>query len=55
MLRRLLDPRTAGPLHGPLLSVLRIMTGALFMQHGAQKLLGMFGGVAPETPAKQAA
>ncbi len=27
-----------------LLSVLRIGTGLLFMQHGAQKLLGIFGG-----------
>ena len=48
MLRRLLDPRTAGPLHGPLLSVLRIMTGALFMQHGVQKLFGLL--LPPDRP-----
>lgn len=54
-----LDPRpTAGP--GSLaarlasyrpaaLAVLRIGAGLLFMQHGAQKLFGMFGGVG-DTP-----
>jgi putative oxidoreductase len=29
-------------------AVLRIGAGLLFMQHGAQKLLGMFGGMGPE-------
>jgi putative oxidoreductase len=31
----------AGPLH----ALLRIVAGLLFMQHGAQKLFGMFGGM----------
>ena len=31
-----------------LLSVLRIVAALLFMQHGAQKLFGWFGGVGPE-------
>lgn len=30
------------------LSAFRIVTGFLFWQHGAQKLLGMFGGFGPE-------
>ncbi|HKG95836.1 MAG TPA: DoxX family protein [Gemmatimonadaceae bacterium] len=30
---------------GRILSILRIMTGLLFMQHGGQKLLGWFGGM----------
>jgi len=38
---------------GPLLSVLRIMTGLLFLQHGTSKYLGLpvskFTGVAPMT------
>ncbi|MCG8467445.1 MAG: DoxX family protein [Gemmatimonadetes bacterium] len=29
-------------------ALLRIMTGLMFWQHGAQKLLGMFGGVGPD-------
>jgi putative oxidoreductase len=29
----------------PVLALLRVVAGLLFMQHGAQKLLGMFGGV----------
>jgi putative oxidoreductase len=34
----------AGPLH----AFLRIVVGLLFMQHGAQKLFGMFGGMGGE-------
>lgn len=33
-----------------LLSVLRIITAFLFMQHGAQKLFGAFGGIPGGTP-----
>ncbi len=35
---------TVGRAEPVLLTVLRIGAGLLFMQHGAQKLLGMFGG-----------
>ncbi len=31
-------------------ALLRIVAGLLFVQHGAQKLLGAFGGVPPEVP-----
>lgn len=40
------DRRT--DLVGTVKAVLRIGAGLLFMQHGAQKLLGWFGGVGPE-------
>jgi putative oxidoreductase len=33
-----------------LLSILRIVTGFLFMQHGAQKLFGFLGGIPGGTP-----
>lgn len=48
MLRQLLDPRIPGWLHGTLHSLLRAMTGALFMQHGVQKLFGLL--LAPDRP-----
>ncbi len=31
-------------------AVMRIFTGLLFMQHGLQKLFGLFGGTPPEAP-----
>jgi len=31
-------------------ALLRIMTGLMFMQHGLQKIFGLFGGVPPEAP-----
>lgn len=37
--------KTRFPLSGYVLSLLRVVTGLLFICHGAQKLLGMFGGV----------
>ena len=33
---------------GIAVALLRIMTGLLFMEHGAQKLLGLFGGFGPQ-------
>ena len=41
MLKQILDPRTPAWLQGGALSLLRIVTGALFMQHGVQKLFGL--------------
>lgn len=41
MLKRIVDPRTPVWLQGAALSLLRIVTGALFMQHGVQKLFGL--------------
>ncbi|RKH21151.1 DoxX family protein [Corallococcus praedator] len=32
-------------------ALLRIMAGLMFMQHGLQKLFGLFGGVPPGAPA----
>lgn len=37
-----------GTLQGVTLVLLRVFTGLLFAQHGAQKLLGWLGGVGPE-------
>jgi putative oxidoreductase len=48
MLARILDPRTPAWLHGLLHSLLRAITGALFMQHGLQKLFGLL--VSPDRP-----
>lgn len=36
--------RTGTPLHGIVLTLLRIVTGLLYMEHGAQKLFGWLGG-----------
>ncbi len=41
MLRTLIDPRLAAWLPDAVRSLLRVGTGALFMQHGAQKLFGL--------------
>ncbi len=48
MLRHLYVRRNFGSLDGTLLSLLRIVTGALFMQHGVQKLFGML--LSPDQP-----
>ncbi len=48
MLSWLYDPRTPGGLQGALLSLLRVVTGALFMQHGVQKLFGLL--LSPDRP-----
>jgi putative oxidoreductase len=41
MLSRIVDPRTPLWFHGLAHSLLRAVTGALFMQHGVQKLFGL--------------
>jgi putative oxidoreductase len=41
MLNRILDPRTPAWLPGATHSLLRAVTGLLFMQHGVQKLFGL--------------
>ena len=38
------------PFEGPIYSVLRVLAGLLFMQHGLQKLFGFFGGAPAEMP-----
>jgi putative oxidoreductase len=48
MLSQVLDPRTPAWLHGVIHSALRVMTGALFMQHGLQKLFGLL--LSPDRP-----
>ncbi len=41
MMLGMTDLRVPGWLHGALLSLLRAVSGALFMQHGVQKLFGL--------------
>jgi len=48
MLSQLRDPRTPEGLKGATLSLLRVVTGLLFMQHGVQKLFGLL--LAPDRP-----
>jgi putative oxidoreductase len=38
------------PFEGPISEGFRILTGLLFLQHGLQKLFGMFGGSNPADP-----
>ncbi|HET7321686.1 MAG TPA: DoxX family protein [Longimicrobiaceae bacterium] len=40
----MLETRTMGTYRAATLTILRILTGLLFMQHGAQKLFGLLGG-----------
>jgi len=39
------------PWEGMIYAVMRVLVGLLFMQHGLQKILGMFGGPPPGMPA----
>ena len=48
MLGRIIDPRTPLWLHGAAHSLLRMVAGALFMQHGVQKLFGLL--LSPDRP-----
>lgn len=48
MLDGLRNPRTPSWLGGTTLSLLRIVTGLMFMQHGVQKLFGLL--LAPDRP-----
>ena len=48
MLRQIVDPRTPAWLTGLTHALLRAITGALFMQHGLQKLFGLL--VSPDRP-----
>lgn len=38
------------PYEGTIFGVMRILIGLLFMQHGLQKVFGLFGGMPPEAP-----
>ena len=38
------------PWEGTIYGVMRILVGLLFMQHGLQKVFGLFGGIPPEAP-----
>jgi len=38
------------PLEGPISEGFRILVGLLFLQHGLQKIFGMFGGSSPADP-----
>ena len=48
MLRKLVDPPTPAWLTGATLSLLRVVTGLMFMQHGVQKLFGLL--LPPDRP-----
>ncbi len=52
MLRNLIDPPTPAWLTGATLSLLRAVTGLMFMQHGVQKLFGLL--LPPDRPFKGA-
>jgi putative oxidoreductase len=39
------------PHAGKIYALFRIMAGAMILQHGCQKILGMFGGMPPGVPA----
>ncbi len=39
------------PLDGTIYALARILTGLLFLQHGLQKIFGLFGGPPAEAPA----
>ena len=48
MLRKLVDPATPAWLVGATHSLLRVVTGLMFMQHGVQKLFGLL--LPPDRP-----
>ena len=48
MFRQIIDPRIPDSFQGGIHSLLRVVTGALFMQHGVQKLFGLL--LRPDRP-----
>jgi putative oxidoreductase len=43
-------PAFLKPVEGPIYAVLRVLAGLLFMQHGLQKIFGLFGGAPSQLP-----